>query len=118
MVAGDDVVGEVRRWSVRFAAVVEELAGVVGDESSPGPGLVRGDTPCHLGGDGPVPVEVGGLLIAAGQGAELDGDANGGSLPVLLGQGRVSECPGEHIDEGVGAALIRCGHRSGRCRGS
>ena len=48
-----------------------------------------------------------GWLSQAGQGAEWDGDVDGGALSVLFGQGRVSECPGEHVDERVGAALIR-----------
>src|SRR5215469_12627659 len=64
LVAGGGVVGEVGGWPVGGAAVVEELTGVVGDESPPGAGLVGGDTPCHVGGDGTVPVEVGGLVVA------------------------------------------------------
>ena len=106
-VAGGDVVGEVRGWPVGFAAVVEELAGVVGDQPPPRTRLVRGEAAGHLRSDGPVPVEVGGLLIAAQQGTELDGDLDRGSLSVLLGQGRVSEYPGEHLHQRVGAALIR-----------
>ena len=100
-------------WSVRFAggryvaAVVEELAGVVGDESSPGAGLVRGEAVGQGGGDGAVPVGVRGLVVAAEQGTELDGDLDRGSLSVLLGQGRVSEYPGEHLHQRVGAVLIR-----------
>ena len=39
-VPGDDVVGEVGGWSVGAAGVVEELAGVVGDQPSPGSGVV------------------------------------------------------------------------------
>src|SRR5215469_12056661 len=72
-VAGGDVVGEVGGWPVGGAAVVEELAG----------------------GDGAVPVEVRGLVVAAGQGAELDGDVDGGALSVLFGQRGVSEDAGE-----------------------
>ena len=106
-VAGGDVVGEVRGWPVGGAAVVEELAGVVGDQSSPSAGLVGGDTPGQVGGDRAVPVGVRGLVVAAEQGTELDGDLDRGSLSVLLGQGRVSEYPGEHLHQRVGAALIR-----------
>src|SRR5215471_21187855 len=105
--AGGDVVGEVGGCPVGGAAVVEELAGVVGDESPPGAGLVRGEAAGEGGGGGAVPVEVRGLVVAAGQGAEWDGDVDGGAFSVLFGQGRVSECPGEHVDERVGAALIR-----------
>ena len=47
------------------------------------------------------------MVVAAEQGTELDGDLDRGSLSVLLGQGRVTEDSGEHVDERVGAALIR-----------
>ena len=85
-VAGGDVVGEVRRWPVGGAAVVEELAGVVGDESSPGAGLVGGETPGRVGGDRAVPVGVRGLVVAAEQGTELDGDVDAGRFPCCSGR--------------------------------
>ena len=85
-VAGDDVVGEVRGWPVGSAAVVEELAGVVGDESSPGAGLVGGEAAGEVGGDGAVPVEVRGLVVAAERGAELDGDVDAGRFPCCSGR--------------------------------
>src|SRR5215469_30999 len=76
--AGDDVVGEVGGWPVGSAAVVEELTGVVGDQPAPGARLVGGEAAGHVGGNHPVPVEVGGLVVAAEQGAELDGDLDRG----------------------------------------
>jgi hypothetical protein len=90
VVSGDDVVSEVGGWPVGAAAVVEELAGVVGDRPPPGAGGVGGEAAGEGGGDGPVPGEVGGLVVAAEQRAQRDGDVDRGPLPVPLRQGRVA----------------------------
>src|SRR5205823_1670533 len=67
-VAGDDVVGEVSRWAVGAAAVVEDVSGGgVGEDASPGAGLVGGDTPGGVGGDRAVTLELGRLIIAPQQ---------------------------------------------------
>src|SRR5882762_3784962 len=107
LVSGDDVVGERLGWPVGFAPVFQELPRYgVGEESAPGAGGVGGDAAGRGGGDGSVPVEVGGQLVAAEQGGGGDGDVDGGSLSVVFGQVRVTDHAGEHVDQGVGAALV------------
>jgi hypothetical protein len=91
----------------RFAAVVEQVPGVVGDQPPPGARLVSGEAAGQGGGDGSVPVEVRGVIVAAEQRRERDGDVDRGPLPVGFWQTRVPEHPGEHVHERVGAALIR-----------
>jgi len=54
----------------------------------------------------PYPSRWAGCSIAAEQRAELDGDVDGGPLPVGFGQTRIAEDPGKHVDERVSAALI------------
>src|SRR5882672_5381108 len=107
LVSGDDVVGEVLWWPVGFAPVFQELPrSRVGEESAPGAGGVGGDAAGRGGGDRSVPVQVSGQLVAAEQGGGGDGDVDGGSLSVVFGQGGVTDHPGEHVDQRIGAALV------------
>src|SRR6266702_6901153 len=81
LVPGDDVLGEVRRWPVGAAAVVDQPADRVGDQAVPGAGLVRGDPAGQGGGDRAVPVQLAGLLVQLEEGGQGDGDLHrrGGS---------------------------------------
>jgi hypothetical protein len=73
LVAGTDVIGEGGGWAVGGAAVVEQGArGGVGEQAVSD--AVGGDLAGHLGGDGAVADEVGGLVVGADQGGVGDDD--------------------------------------------
>ncbi len=66
LVAGDDVLGQLRRRQVPAAADVEDHTGDrVGEQ--PAPDTVRGDPPGDLGADRSVALQVGGLVVGADQ---------------------------------------------------
>ena len=57
----------------------------------PPPGAVVGDTASHLGGDGAIAGELGGVLVQAEEGVGGDDDFDVGSPSVLVGESRPSQ---------------------------
>ena len=76
-------------WSVAGAAVVDQGAEGVGDQSPPGAGAVGGDQPGEACGDRSVAGQVAGLVVGAEQGGQGDGDLDlrPPPLPPLPGGG-------------------------------
>ena len=66
--------GNVLRWLVAGAAVVDQVSGGVGDQAVPGAGGVGGEVAGQGGGDGSVAVEFGGLVVDAQQCGQGDAD--------------------------------------------
>ncbi|HMG30366.1 MAG TPA: hypothetical protein VK585_09630 [Jiangellaceae bacterium] len=134
LVAGDDVLGQLRRRQVPLAAEVEDhTRGRVGED--PPPDTVRGDPPRGLGGDGAVAVQVGGLVVGADQRRIGHRHVHTGRLPAAGTEPGVDVCaarvaaaqvpggqggpaqPGEHVRAclvqgplvGRGGALLAAG---------
>jgi hypothetical protein len=103
------VVGQVFRWPVGGAAVVEEVALFVGEQPPPGAGLVGGDAARDRGRDRAAAREFTWLFVQAEQGRKGDGDLDGRTQAVFTRQlvgHRSMQRVQRQLHGGVGAALI------------
>ena len=118
LVAGDDMGLQVGGGLISGAAVVEEppVGRVVQD---PPPGAVGGDPPGHVGGDRPVPGQLGRVVVQSEEGGRGDGDTDVGA-PAMPGRQAGADGPltsGEEVradlvqavePAGPGQAVIAC----------